>query len=829
MTSSSACPGPASSLPTARSAKSAARSHHYRLTIRNVLAAAGPGRFSLSPSQQEPFNAYVPLDWLQQSLDRPGKVNELLLSLNDTGKDAEKNHFEGPNYGDPRQNLFSKWLDYLFPNHSNGFTSDLDIPFRQSAFGLALPQFGGGAIGLKLDDLGLRLTTDPRGFLILDSENMIIERQLEETILASLRERHGKGMPDHPRNTVQPVFTYLANSIADDGRTIPYSTVTAIDFAAEPPLGPFLSPDGKPLPPLGENEIALNSWAADNLKAKIGDTIVITFFAPESVHGKIEERTAQFKLAAIVQLKGAGDDRDLTPKVKGVTDELTMADWDPPFPFDAKRIRSQDEKYWNLHGPTPKAFVSLAAGRKLWGSRFGQTTSLRIALEEPNPPSAADLAEFKEDLESETFRTTSIPYNWQPIRTQALSAAQGTTPFNVLFLCFSFFIIVSALMLVLLLFKLGVERRAAEIGILLAVGWEPKQVRRLLFREGVLVALAGGLIGVPVGIGYAALMLWGLQTWWLAAIVTPFLNLYIWPGSLLIGFFAGFFMAVITIYFAVRRISRIAPRQLLSGATYSAMPTLVVGMRRAGKSRTSLEKSPRHAHDKRGHGTSTSNRRLLWIDIVWLIFFSANLLFWFFARRLSDLEAGLFFGSGALMLVATLLVVWNRLRRGATGAAVAAGGGNLFRLALRNAARNPGRSTLTIGLVASACFLIVAVSAFQLDPSQQSPNLQSGNGGFALVAESSQPIFQNLDAPDGREALGISDSEEKTLSHCRIYALRVHAGDDASCLNLYQPRSPRILRAARNLYRARRFRLGRCPAQEQKPLESARLVPANAR
>ena len=71
--------------------------------------------------------------------------------------------------------------------------------------------------------------------------------------------------------------------------------------------------------------------------------------------------------------------------------------------------------------------------------------------------------------------------------------------------------------------------------------------------------------------------------------------------------------------------------------------------------------------------------------------------------------------------------------------------------------------------------------------------MQSGNGGFALAAESSQPIFQNLDTPDGRAALGFSDAEEKILSQCRIYSLRVHAGDDASCLNLYKPRSPRIL------------------------------------
>ena len=79
-----------------------------------------------------------------------------------------------------------------------------------------------------------------------------------------------------------------------------------------------------------------------------------------------------------------------------------------------------------------------------------------------------------------------------------------------------------------------------------------------------------------------------------------------------------------------------------------------------------------------------------------------------------------------------------------------------LRMALRNAARNPGRSTLTIGLVAAASFIIVSMDAFRLDPTQQTPTLHSGNGGFALVAESDQPILQNLNSPDGRAALGFS-------------------------------------------------------------------------
>ena len=52
-------------------------------------------------------------------------------------------------------------------------------------------------------------------------------------------------------------------------------------------------------------------------------------------------------------------------------------------------------------------------------------------------------------------------------------------------------------MLVALLFRLGIEQRAAQIGTLLAVGFSRRQVRRLLLGEGLAVAAAGSLLGVP--------------------------------------------------------------------------------------------------------------------------------------------------------------------------------------------------------------------------------------------------------------------------------------------------------------------------------------------
>ena len=58
----------------------------------------------------------------------------------------------------------------------------------------------------------------------------------------------------------------------------------------------------------------------------------------------------------------------------------------------------------------------------------------------------------------------------------------------MLFLGFSFFLITAALLLMALIFQFNVESRASETGVLLALGFEPASVRRILWSEGLLMA-----------------------------------------------------------------------------------------------------------------------------------------------------------------------------------------------------------------------------------------------------------------------------------------------------------------------------------------------------
>src|SRR5262249_6201663 len=121
--------------------------------------------------------------------------------------------------------------------------------------------------------------------------------------------------------------------------------------------------------------------------------------------------------------------------------------------------------------------------------------------------------------------------------------------------------------------------------------------------------------------------------------------------------------------------------------------------------------------------------------------------------RDQEARAGTFFGSGACLLVAALAAVWAWMRRTRHGAVSGHGLAALTRLGARNGARNPLRSILTAGLLASAAFLIVAVESFRRHTDADYLKKDSGSGGFALLAESDVPLFQDLNSEKGREEI----------------------------------------------------------------------------
>ncbi|HEU4766667.1 MAG TPA: ABC transporter permease, partial [Pyrinomonadaceae bacterium] len=164
-----------------------------------------------------------------------------------------------------------------------------------------------------------------------------------------------------------------------------------------------------------------------------------------------------------------------------------------------------------------------------------------------------------------------------------------------------------------------------------------------------------------------------------------------------------------------------------------------------------------------------------------------------------------FFGGGVMLLVAGIcfLSVWLRKRRRAT--IRQPGFWGMSQLGFRNTTYRPARTVLCVTLIASAAFIIVAVDAFRRSGSVEHDR-KSGSGGFPFVAESLVPIVHDLNTIEGREALNLNNTNEETaLKDVRLVTLRMRPGDDASCLNLYQPRNPKIVAPSDEFINENRF------------------------
>jgi putative ABC transport system permease protein len=605
---------------------------------------------------------------------------------------------------------------------------ELAQPSRVNTLLLLSPAFPKDRV--TLEDLGIKVRALPNG-LSVETASAVLSDSLVATV-----EQAGANP--------EPIFSYLANSIRIGDREVPYSIVAAI--------GNDLAPDG----------ISLNDWAAKDLNAKPGDAVTLDYFYWEP-SGSLVTRTANFKLTKILPMTGIALDRDLTPEYPGITEAQTIGDWDPPFPVDLKKVRPRDEDYWKQYRTAPKAFVSLETAQKLWGSRFGKVTSVRVG--------GSDAAAFAQKLRAQ-IDPQSLGLAIVEPRAQALKQAEGSTDFGEYFTYFSFFLVVSALLLTGLFFQLGIGQRLREIGTLRAVGFPASKIRTLFVAEAFVLSIAGAIAGSIGAVAYAAFLLYGLKTWWRAAVGTGLITLHVSADSLAGGAVAGVLIALLCVLATLRSLKRSSPRDLLGG-------------------NRAMEENP-----KRG-------TRWLRIVAALAIVSALALIGAAFAHSISD--AGAFFGAGTLLLIGAIFFEWARLR-GQIGTV-----SSVVKLGVRNASHRPGRSVLVISLISSAVFLVVALDAFRQSPvSALDPH--SGTGGFPLAAESQLPIFWDLNTPAGRENLNLS-----SVHDTKFYAFRLRPGEDASCLNLYEPRTPRVLGAPREFLELNRFSFTETASKSDNP------------
>jgi len=670
-------------------------------TVRAVVDDTGFGRFSLRTNQVAPFTVFLPLATLQQKLNLPGKANVMLVG-------APPGAGAAVTPADADAALRESWT-----------LADADLTLRP---------LGGDVLELRT------------GRVFLDAP---VARAAAKADPRCLR-----------------VLTYFVNEVRLGKRASPYCIVAAMDPnrpAPRPdsPDKPMAPPPPSPVPAgLRDDEVVLNRWLADDIGAKAGDQVEMTY----SVIGPMrtfEERKRTFRVHSVVPIAGAARDPNLMPDFPGLAETKSCRDWDPGIPIDLTKLEDPNDKYnqyWLKYRGTPKAFVTLPAGREMWGNRFGDLTAVRYRAAGAEGVTDPLARKILEELDP-----NGIGLYFLPVRTQALAAAEPTSDFGELFLGLSFFLIAAAVLLTGLLFVFNVEQRSRQVGLLLAVGFRPWRVRWLLLAEGGVLALAGCVVGAAAGLGYTRGVLWGLAKVWTGVSSSPIL-FHADAATVAMGAAIGLVVAMAAMLATLVLQGRATARELLAAGAEGRVSAPA------------------------GHV-----RRLVTLAVGVTCLAGAVAMVAMAAAGSMEM-AGAFFGSGGLLLIAGLCFCYVLLARFGRGGQEHVP--HLARLGVRTSGRRRGRSLTTVGLLACGVFLVASVEVFRADPNRNADKPASGSGGFALYGESSLPVLGDLNDPDQRERLGL-DSD--ACRGARVVQLRVHEGDDASCLNLNRAQQPRLL------------------------------------
>ncbi len=704
-----------------------------RLEVSAIVPDAGAGSFSLGGGTAAPLNLFVDRAWLLRELGQQDTANGLLLAA---------------------------------------------VRHQPLELHRAL------AATSTLEDYGIKLVPDAtKSYLSVQSDGVLLNAA---QVHAAEEAAQACGA------TTERTSVYLATGIAVPGGRLNYAVIAGV-------------------PGMAPGEIQLNDWASSDVHAHPGDPVTVTYLAP-AWDGSYLEKSMQFHLHGVHPLSHA--DRGLTPDFDGITNAATITQWNPPFSIDLHRVTPRDETYWRQYRATPKAFISLDAARAMWasgpaGAHTDWVTSVRIvpnniseaarrAPSPPQPPLPGGEGELsmhssseigldgrkasqhiapplplvggvrerasQADIANHLLRLLppeSAGMDFRPVRQLALRAAAGSTDFAGLFLSMSFFLVLAAAGMAGMLMRLLADRRAAEAGIMLAAGFSARTVSALVIGEGLLLAAAGTLLGVPLGILYAWGIIRALTTWWIGAVGTSALWLHWCTGSLLGGLLAGLCVGGAAVCWGARKLGRGRLLDLLAG--WQAMAVLP---------------------------SRTGNAASRWGWFALALLAAAGMLLLLALLHVLPAE-GAFFGSGAALLAAGLCGghAYLRITLRTSGAS-----SSFAQLALRSAAANGGRSLLTIGLLACAAFIIVAVAANTRDLTRLDVTRRdSGAGGFTLRAITDLPLRYDLNSPAGRAQLGFSPEDEKLFQGVSIYSFLLSPGEDISCLNIAHPSYPRVL------------------------------------
>lgn len=564
------------------------------------------------------------------------------------------------------------------------------------------------------DDIAISLR-DCGTFLELRSPRIFIPRAVGSALTTTFQ-------------TSQGVLTYFVTEIVSGHAATPYSTVCAAPAT-------LLGHD------LGPNDIALTAWLANDLGATVGSSVTLRYLIPGPGQ-RLVERTADFVVRAIIPMDSLLIDGALTPDFAGMQNVADCGEWQTDWPIDLARIRKTDEAYWDAYRAAPKAFIGLKAGQALWGTPFGDLTAIRL-------PAAPGLQYQVIAKLRQRITPAQAGLRMTPIRRLARQATSRAMDTGALFMGLSMFLMIAALLMAGVFWRLHIDHRTCEIGLLRATGFTGPRLAGLFIGEIIILAATGTIFGCAAATPYAGYLLGHLARIWqsdafssagVAAMILP---------ALIPAMATVIPLALVMAAWNITRLTRRLPQTLL--------------------------------HNQGRKARSARGARFKWFALGAVAILAAVVVM-AYAFLTDQVSASHSLIAGILVLAGGVI-----LGRPFIEAPALAHPLTLAGIARANAARTPWRSLSLAGLLACGIFLVVVVTV------NRPPDIRTDTaahhrwtGGFDFIVSTAFPIPR---AQFEQGAMEITDELPGSL----ILSCRVREGDDASCLNPARGSNPRIL------------------------------------
>jgi len=620
-------------------------------------------------------------------------------------------------------------------------------------------------------------------------------------------------------SAISPLTSYFVNTIISGNESIHYLTVTGFIPQVDAEFGLFTE-NGTGLEIVGDiedDEIIITNYVAEWMGIGVGSPLTINYSVYDNTF-KENFKLENFTVRYVVDIAGKADDEELMPPFPGIRGKENFDYWDPPMEsFNKSLINVDDCIHWVSYYGTAenygmtKAYITLNKAKQLWTNDLGNLTTIKVRPSQGTNSSL--LAPSLGEQLNLSIGHKDAGISVSNIKLDSINSAKGVQILTETFIAFGAVVIIAGMVLIVMLVGALVEERKREIGTMRALGSKRGQVAKQFVFEGAALSSIASFIGIFVGVTIAYICIYLTNTYWPNIVEGNVISLHFTYTTIVVGFVAGFLIALITFALASYAASGMRITDALKeaataevGAERRRAPiaftilgilcTLSFLLLDLGESLSLLAGLLGPVLIILAIPFLSSSYRRIGMAIAAPVAILYTVLFDIFYAAPSTSSFILFFLSGFIIVIACVLAIALNFRTFAAADRWLLGKLKaktaVVTVALLNPIRRLGRTALSIALFAIIIFTLVALSA---NIAGQQINLENAvkeqGGGYDVIGETSVSLRFDLGNLSARSEEGLGQFPSSTS----VVQFLTFGSPGGTCTNLNKDLPPRLIGA----------------------------------